>query len=1697
MAPESNSSYPEQIPYLQLRSLPGLKLYHFANTREGWYDFRLQASGQRLLFETELSGDATKVENDIFNLQYFFVRIELHLRENRENRPDYLLLIHVPDKDDLNRAATYLSMQEKYFPNLHIYTTEEPIQTTAPDSICRKLKPADDYLKLLPLLRIHQDRLPYAALEDPRGGLSSDDVKELSQTPDKKQDPADPKPTDSGGPDEKSAEERELLTICRELIRKLFQQLKGTQEHKMDSDEKAAAIKALGSYFEKWFDQINLMTQLLWMFSLYTLNQEKKLSFAQTENLPPEELLFSELEKSFAYAKSFSDGILQIIENSCIHTDAKSAYLSIRLHQVDLSVSESNLMDVLRTRRRLANRYTSDGGKSGFEAIPKSRMELLDGIPYYLEINAIDDASYLDPETGKPRLRGITEVFLANHGGAPSVQTLRDVFRYYPILREEEQDAFARSEEGMGQMLDQLTCHYGLHVIQKMVTTNRGICAVRTPFKDPGDAADTGNDQSECYAIFPEQTIPKSQRQTADAENHRIRERGFQYQRCRGRMRGTEYQLLLPMSSQIMAGSYEEKSSVPTPVDLLDTGVLRWKSPVRQTSICLEALLSRSPLEDDAFYDAGAKKALAAKFETMLQEEFQRLGANWDAGGYEIYLLDIGQIRGLRLELLTKGLFRYIARTDQRRDQLPSGEKRMLIALYFSDEMQMQAFAQMYSIFYSVDGRNDFMQGVQLALCQSSPETGLPEISTVLMGRDIRSARRTAEAFMYHHSESSLRVLPFLSYLTRSETAGAKAEDEEAVEIFPFDLYLRESPGDASGVREEDGSRISPDLDCWFLRKMVRIAQQKLREVGYGCMIPDIHVRLGSKMHIEAFFEAELLFQNIGNIARFAFLATRQICSGYLSPERPVFLVAYEDYSSILVRYVQKYLSAVLERPEAVDYALFTNQPEGRLCPSTHLNGLSPQEQLEFLNGAEVVTLLPVGTTLSTIYTMRSSVAELLVKLRDQADAGEPAGEERDLLGGERNIVIVLVADSRQEALVEQYWRRQKERIETPGGKETIILTSPDGKNTAKARYFLQVHADWHNHLDCIDDDGKSKVLVYVDTTSTVPNMIFPLLDSPSKGTAAFLRTDTAFPERFDYLDGCITYGHIKNGDNHFLYDIDLAKFCVQAEAPTSRAARSHVTVSQWLDALRKKSSFVESGAFNIVVSPLDMENAPFLHLAAEHLFSHSIRFLRIPIRDSRTDDIRAKFSFISRECQEIRRKNIPINVYYVDNSIVTGNTFQRGRKLIQMLLQDAGEHRADTEVFRGVLLLLNRSRMDTASSMVDKPETYYQAYLHLAIPHYNTVQGLCPGCRFQQRNQRMAESCSSNLLADEFCRLSEKYRLYGREEYEAAQRSALRRSETAFRQLCQWLYTAPERKKNEPEIARAREIACGIRRRTVRAFLRDQGIDCDQNELSALADCLKAKGQAFKDAYLQAMSSAGLREYLEEDPGREQDVLCLETVWLRHVLNERAMLRAYCTHQAYCLLESEAIFENGTISGEKILDCLYQLIEGKQKLPASLSSIAPDEQRISYLKILSREYLANYYDIREQIADLMVHLLYALLGLEAKQRDRDALSGEGYPLLRYHLLLTLYQQLANLQVNVVLKKDILNAVNGKIAQLRQKYFRSLDRDRDQFLLCPMIPDGGQHIQFAKCIKWLSLSNDEENNCFLIQRELPLLGGSR
>lgn len=1775
MAPERERLYPSKIRYDQLRFLEGLQRYDFPNTREDWYDFALQQSGRRLLFETELSSDATQPENDVLNLQYFFVRLELHLRENKEDLPDYILLIHVPDRENQYRIATYLSMQEKFFPNLYIYVTDQSAGHMTSDTICRRLVPKRDYLRLLPLLRIHEEGLSYSALEDCRRGLSSTDVKkiyteicdELDKESEKKRQNKEPSLKDKSGAEYEllkaeedleaaeeadaslsdetdavmtpelvmdrenqkdiSKEEQELLNICGGIIRKVFK-LSGSADRHMDPEEKSTVVRALGEYTAERFGQINLMTQLLWMLSLYTLNKEKMLSPAQTTKVSPKELYLPELEKSFAYAKSFADGILQIVENSCTHTDAKSGYLSVRLHHVDLSAGESNLMEVVTTRRRLMKRYTSSGKKDCIEAIPKNRMKLLPDIPYYLEVNVIDDASYMDPASNKRRLRGITEVFLANQKKS-SIRTLRDVFRYYPVTNTEEntlEDMY--SEEDANCILDQLTCHYGLHVIQKVVTTNQGICVVRTPFRNPESAKDTGNDKSECFALFAEQSSQKAQKQVSapDAKQDHledvclIRDLGSQYRRYQGRTRGTEYQILLPMSSRIMAGAYTDKPQVPAPIELLDAEVLRWKSPVRQVSIDLEALLSgldKDLGEESGAFDAQGKKKRASMIENFLQGEFQRIGASWDSDSYCVYLLNIGQIRGVKLELLAKGLFRYIARMEQRCNQSISDTKRMLLALYFSDETQMQAFIQIYSVFYSVDGHNDFMRGVQLALCQTAPGTGLPEVSIVLMGDDIRSARRTAEIFAYYHSESSLQVLPFLSYLTRSEADDVKVnteEDEKIPAIFPFDLYLKDVPYDVSSQKaKENDYRISPELDCWFLRRIVQITQNNLRENGYGCKIPDVHVRLGSKMHIETFFEAELLFQNIGNMARFAFLAVKQLCSGYIPSEKPIFLVAYEDYSSILVQYVQKYISSILQQPEKVDYAIFLNQPEGHLRPSTHFQGLSLTEKLTFLGSAEVITLLPVGTTLSTIYTMRDSVLELVGELKSRVDEKQFFNFRYDPTGGEHNIVIILVADRQQEALVEQYWSCKKERVKPPrgGNRETIVITSPDGKTTAKAKYFIQVHASWHNHLDCIDDDGKSRVLVYVDTTSTVPNMIFPPLDVPSRGVSAFPQpSGDEFIRRFSFLEGCITYGHIKNGANHFLYDINAAKYCVQVENPCTEERRPRMTISQWLANLREKTSFVEPGAFNIVVSPLDMENAPFLQLAAEHLFSHSIRFLRIPIMDSRTDDIRTKFSFIARECREIRRKNIPINVYYVDNSIVTGNTFQRGRKLIQMLLQDAGDFRADTEVFRGVLLLINRSRMDTAASMVEDPEEYYRAYLHLAIPHYNTVQGICPGCRFYQRNQRMAESCSTNFLADEFCRLSEKYRLYDGREYEVTQRNTLRRSKVAFRQLCQWLYGTLKQKKGkseDPEVKHAYETVCNIRRRTIREFLEKHGESCaENNELTALAGFLERKGSEFEEKYLQAMLSVTLEDLLEKEPEMEEAVVQLENIWVWHVLDEKAMLRAYCTHQAYCLLESEKVFKNGKISPEEIKKHLYQLLKAGQTLPLELSHDYPDEQRISYLKILSREYLANYYDIREQIADRMVGLLYALLDLESAEQDHKTLypsdkaasqKDKSYPLLRYQLLLTLYQQLANLQVNVILKRDILNAANDKIKSLRKEYFTCMSKDSDQFLLCPVMPDSEQHVQFAKCIKWLSLSNDEENNCFLIQRELPLPRGPR
>ena len=65
--------------------------------------------------------------------------------------------------------------------------------------------------------------------------------------------------------------------------------------------------------------------------------------------------------------------------------------------------------------------------------------------------------------------------------------------------------------------------------------------------------------------------------------------------------------------------------------------------------------------------------------------------------------------------------------------------------------------------------------------------------------------------------------------------------------------------------------------ECWFLDRMKSVLNNDISEYPYGCKISNTHIRISSRIHLNDFYEAELLFHNLGNVYRFAYLIASDI----------------------------------------------------------------------------------------------------------------------------------------------------------------------------------------------------------------------------------------------------------------------------------------------------------------------------------------------------------------------------------------------------------------------------------------------------------------------------------------------------------------------------------------------------------------------------------------------------------------------------------------------------------------------------------------------------------------------------------------------------------------------------------------------------------------------------------------------------
>lgn len=859
-----------------------------------------------------------------------------------------------------------------------------------------------------------------------------------------------------------------------------------------------------------------------------------------------------------------------------------------------------------------------------------------------------------------------------------------------------------------------------------------------------------------------------------------------------------------------------------------------------------------------------------------------------------------------------------------------------------------------------------------------------------------------------------------------------------------------------------------------FLREIKKRLTTDLRRDERGCLIPDVRVTLGSKICIDRFYEADLLFQNLGDIKRFAQLVVDDILKSLKKSLKKkysgIFVLGYEEYSSTLV---QQVASLVKVRSKTANSEWLVLEHKAGKRPAVNFGRFIAGSLDKYIGsikddkgGGKIlcVNVLPVGTTMSTIYKMQNAFIR-------GAAAGLNCSEDEI---GRRveflNYCIVAVGnvyckqfDASNKGEQEEKELAQQFVVPDPvvgsKGKWHEVELQPDRANEfdrasgegvpdrKKVRYLIPVEARWS---EIKIEPGRDDPLLHVDGVSTAPNCVFQS-ELPEKQYGYYGRksnVDLLCPTEGESY---IRYGHIERGDNHYQFYFDFEKL-------TEKLSKLHLhELDKWACDERKK---IDCDAYNVVISPLQVTNSAFLTYVADNIFGSNLHLLHIDIDGSKKEVVRTRYGYLKNDIQRIIKNGKKVNFYYVDDSICSGSTLSRAYKLLQMLYNQAiaglNENAAADFKLRKVFLLINRASYETAIQWVDDPNNDWCGFINLCVPSYNTHAGTCPGCKVRDRFDLLAKRSVTNDLTSYFYREKVKHNLRTVEQFDIWQDDAILNDPTYFRWFTGYIYYHDIKNHNDYE--------------AIKTFL-------DSDFVKG-----KKRSKVTLDDYIKWRISQSKSESEKEEVKR----------LMKTIIAEDNFLRLKTMNEAYRRL----VYEKNPVREPEDVIRKFLSDAAKEK------NIYDRFMRIiSYIKVISRDYLVSNYDVRKAIIKVMRDIVEVLLsqdgGSYQNDRDKEYDMDKEWKDVLYKAIRNPEKSSKKKTISSSLQFRLFNLVAHRLALLDdqmlldsklicEKIFPAHGRlmviDPEEEIFCPIDPKKTL-LQFVSSVKTAVMHRDNDSLC--------------
>jgi hypothetical protein len=659
--------------------------------------------------------------------------------------------------------------------------------------------------------------------------------------------------------------------------------------------------------------------------------------------------------------------------------------------------------------------------------------------------------------------------------------------------------------------------------------------------------------------------------------------------------------------------------------------------------------------------------------------------------------------------------------------------------------------------------------------CEGSENSTYPN-QTILAGSNVGHVVQNAYIMSLEHGEKSFDsshyrntsdILDlYKSMLTVPETV---------IQICPFTVF--EYP-----VNKEKLPQFYKILKKIANKDLISISKEKR-----GHLLKNIHVRLGNKVHADSFYEMSFLFHRTSVANRIAFYILRKL-EGILTEiaergERDIVFYGYASYSQSLVFSLREMLIEYFKNKKNINiyYASYHDNLQSESSfGQMPVQIYSTRENSTSNKSTAVIQIVPITSTLTTFDKM-------------WAKYKRKQGKENPKLIA--NYTVFLVRDKKvrdekkdsdtQTPIIGELFPKEEyekpavmpDNPTDPGNQLTEIegdlwksidakdctVTVDTGKlvelkDCPQIFYIFSGESSWSKPIDCQwcfpRKVWEEIPLIETDKTSTVPAFQFYQIDTAKNKALSIDETGPSLDDikvRFEELKDCVYYGHFVRGDNHYQYYFDTQKYIARLEIQK--------LVIKWLENEKKKDEKRRHGQkngtpiLNVIFAPEHNTNAGFSQLVNAHYFNGTAEIVSINVHKQFRSNFECEHNALQQTIGRLFAEKFIVRFYFIDDGIITGESFQRANSLLLSLLPKEQRDSYTIEykqknIFEKVFCLINRLSDNSREAYVVEQKNNFVSFCNINISSMRTQGDSCVECKFEDEAKYLLKRSSTKTFA-------------------------------------------------------------------------------------------------------------------------------------------------------------------------------------------------------------------------------------------------------------------------------------------------------------------------------------------------------------